>query len=166
MWHSGRMHITPLRELPSDCLGNWSAAARFDDPAPLRVLLVDDCQVNQFLGAALLSTWGIEPQMASNGVEALERVIEGTFDIVLMDLEMPVMNGLNATRSIRMFERTYRPGRGVPIVAYTTSIGNCNAGIVGPGGFSAVLRKPCTIDELRACLSRWCPDTFDSTPVM
>jgi hypothetical protein len=93
------MHITRQRELPSGCLGNWSATTSLAATAPLRVLLADDCPINQFLGAALLSTWGITPQIASNGVEALELVIEGEFDVVLMDLEMPVMNGLNATRS-------------------------------------------------------------------
>ena len=78
-------------------------------PLSLRVLLVDDCPMQQLLACALLSRWGVMPQIACDGFEAVLLVGEQDFDIVLMDVEMPVMDGLKATARIRQNERRTRP---------------------------------------------------------
>lgn len=77
-------------------------------PSPWRVLLVDDCPMQQLRARALLSRWGVMPQIARDGLKAVLRVGEQDFDIVLMEVEMPAMDGLKATARIRQNERRAR----------------------------------------------------------
>jgi hypothetical protein len=86
-------------------------------PRPVRVLLVEDNPVNQRLAHEILSRRGHRVTVAENGREALARLSEAIFDIVLMDVQMPEMNGLDATRAIRAGERS--TARHLPIVAMT-----------------------------------------------
>lgn len=80
-----------------------------------RILLVEDNRVNQKLAAAILEKYGYEYKIASNGLEALEILRNSSFDLVLMDVQMPVMDGLEATRLIRREPRW----KSLPIVAMT-----------------------------------------------
>ncbi|MGI9474543.1 MAG: response regulator [Rubripirellula sp.] len=82
-----------------------------------RVLIVEDSAVNQKLLSALLSNLGYIVSVAENGLEAVERYCDQSFDLVLMDVQMPVMDGLQATQLIR--EREVGSGRRVLIVAVT-----------------------------------------------
>jgi CheY-like chemotaxis protein len=86
-------------------------------PRPIRVLLVEDNPVNQRLAYEILRRRGHVVTVAENGRQALERLAAGTFEIVLMDVQMPEMNGLEATRAIRAAER--QTGQHLPIVAMT-----------------------------------------------
>ncbi len=85
--------------------------------APLRVLLAEDSVVNQKLAVALLEQQGHSVHVASSGREAVEALEADTFDVVLMDVQMPEMDGLEATRAIRRAEQP--SGRHVPIIAMT-----------------------------------------------
>jgi signal transduction histidine kinase/ActR/RegA family two-component response regulator len=85
-----------------------------------RVLLVEDQAVNQRVAAAMLRGRGFNVEIANNGYEALEAIGRNPFDVVLMDVEMPGMDGLQATRAIRERERT--TGGHVPIVALTAHV--------------------------------------------
>lgn len=84
---------------------------------PLKVLLTEDSIVNQKLALGLLQKGGHQVTVANNGREAVDRVAQETFDIVLMDVQMPEMDGLDATRLIRDSERG--TGRHIPIIAMT-----------------------------------------------
>ena len=84
---------------------------------PLNVLLAEDNTVNQQLAIGLLTRRGHEVVVASDGSQAIEAWKSGNFDVVLMDVQMPVMGGFNATAAIREQERV--TGRHVPIVALT-----------------------------------------------
>src|SRR5262249_21135596 len=84
---------------------------------PLRVLLVEDNAVNQRLGMRLLEKRGHSVVVASNGQEALDAVAREAFDVVLMDVQMPVMDGLEATAILR--QREQGTGRRLPIIAMT-----------------------------------------------
>ncbi len=90
---------------------------------PLRILLVEDNPINQNLAVRLLGKQGHEIVLADNGQEALTALEQGTFDLALMDLQMPVMDGLEATAAIRAREKErggYGPeGRRLPILAMT-----------------------------------------------
>lgn len=129
---------------------------------PLRVLVVDDSRANRMLVAAVLARWGIVPTIACNGAQAVRIVGQQDFDIVLMDILMPVMDGVVATAKIRQFERE-NPGRPqVPIVAYTSLDLSANPAHLNRIGLTAVLAKPCSATTLQSCLTLHCPDRFSA----
>jgi PAS domain S-box-containing protein len=84
---------------------------------PLRILLVEDSVVNQKLSLALLKNWDHSVTIAGNGVEALTEFASSRFDLILMDVQMPKMDGLEATRKIRESEQ--QAGGHIPIIAMT-----------------------------------------------
>ena len=126
----------------------------------LRVLLVDDCRAHRLIVAAMLARWGIVPTMACNGAQAVILAERTGFDVVLMDLLMPVMGGVAATAEMRQMERQTGVRGLLPIVACTSLDLATDPGWTARVGFTAVLRKPCTAMELQKCLARWCPDKF------
>ena len=128
--------------------------------APLRVLVVDDNALNLDVACALLAQWGIEPTLARDGVQAVELVTTQTFDFVLMDLVMPVMDGYAATTCIRRIERANPSRRPVPVVAYSSADVSHDLKTMRTFGFSEVVKKPSSPQRLHECLSRWCPDKF------
>ncbi|MCX6267527.1 MAG: ATP-binding protein [Bacteroidetes bacterium] len=76
----------------------------FMDPEALRgktILVVEDNEFNQFIARSILLKWNIIPDLASNGKEAIEKVAQNNYDLILMDMQMPVLDGLSATRIIR-----------------------------------------------------------------
>ena len=139
-----------------------SQAVQPGDPTPAgsgsRVMVVDDNPLNRMLTSEMLGLWGIHPLLAADGSEAVALACELPLALILMDLQMPVLDGLGATRQIRRFELEWSRPR-VPIVAYTSvafSIGGLGLQDFGMDG---VLGKPCEAHELHECLLRWCPAT-------
>lgn len=112
------------------------------------------------LVTAVLTRWRIVPTIACNGEQAVQISERQDFDIILMDMLMPVMDGVVATAKIRQAERE-NPLRGqVPIVAYTSLDLGTDTHRLAQIGLTAVLPKPCSASSLQACLARWCPDRF------
>jgi CheY-like chemotaxis protein len=136
------------------------APARKPAPLAVRLLLVDDCRINRMLVTAVLTRWGIVPTIACDGAQAVLIAERQSFDIVLMDLLMPVMDGVVATAKIRQAERENPLRAQVPIVAYTSLDLSADPMRMARVGWTAVLPKPCSASTLRACLTRWCPDRF------
>lgn len=134
------------------------------DPLPMvepRVLLVDDCPVQLLLGCVLLARWQIIPELAHDGLEAVLLAREQDFDLLLMDVEMPVMDGLTATRRIRQNEKQAKRARRVPVIAYTANEGGLDEPTWRESGMDAVLGKPSPELMMEQCLMRWCPDKFE-----
>ncbi len=120
---------------------------------PLQVLLVEDHIVNQKLALALLERWGHETEVADNGRIAVDKVLAKDYDVVLMDMQMPVMDGLEATRLIR----AKQPGRRVPIVAMTANAMQGDRERCIEAGMDEYLSKPIKAAELQAMLERFNP---------
>jgi CheY-like chemotaxis protein len=119
-----------------------------------RVLVVDDSPVNLMVISALLESRGIETFLAADGAEAVALASELRFDLILMDLQMPIIGGLAATSAIRRFE--VKCSRlPVPVVAYTST--SPGADVLAAYGMNGSLSKPCDDRELENCLARWCP---------
>ncbi len=111
------------------------------------ILVVEDNPINQKLAVALLARRGYTVTVADNGLQGLDRVIGGGFDLVLMDLQMPVMDGLEATRKIRAYEREHGLGR-IPIMAMTASVREEDRQICLAAGMDDFLAKPLDIGLL------------------
>ncbi len=128
-------------------------------PAPLlrrdaNVLLVEDNPVNQLVGSEFLRALGLRVRIANEGTEALQACQAHPPDLVLMDLQMPGMDGLEATRRLRaMQQQALWPG--APIVALTAHAGDSDRRACAAVGMDAVLTKPLTLDTLQRELARW-----------
>jgi PAS domain S-box-containing protein len=121
--------------------------------AGLRALVADDNEVNQFVLTSLLKEWSVAFEVVRNGREALEAVAGGSYDVLLLDLRMPSMDGFAATREIRARQRAAgRPHR--PIVAVSASMRMGQAGEIEDAGFDAFVGKPVNPDLLYAALCR------------
>ncbi len=115
----------------------------------LQVLLVEDSRVHQQLAMGLLERMGHVVTVVGNGEEAVEAFARHHYDLVLMDVEMPVLDGLRATRAIREQERAR--GTHVPIVA-VSSTEDCNRCF--EAGMDGFLAKPLDADALDSLLQR------------
>ncbi|NMF86912.1 response regulator [Aromatoleum petrolei] len=119
--------------------------------AGARVLLVEDNELNREVNAALLHDAGVEVDFAENGAEALCRLQEQAYHLVLMDVQMPVMDGITATLEIRT-----RPGlRRLPIVALTASAMPGDRERCLAAGMNDYLTKPIDPARLQEALQRW-----------
>ncbi|MBK6852157.1 MAG: response regulator [Burkholderiales bacterium] len=121
------------------------------DPARLRILVCDDHPVNRKLLSALLARRGNTPVMCENGALAVEQVRRERFDLVLMDMHMPVMDGLAATRAIRALASL--PSQPV-IVAVTADAFAEAHQRAREAGMDDVITKPMQMRDLEACLRR------------
>lgn len=119
--------------------------------APRLALLVEDCLVNQKLLTHMLEQEGFDVVLAANGQEAVDKFKQGSFDVVIMDVQMPIMDGLDATRLIRQYEKD--PGRHTPIVAVTAGMDRSSC--IG-AGMDDFLAKPVRIPDFHQVLERYC----------
>lgn len=118
------------------------------------VLLVDDNAMNQRLTLAMMEKVGLTVSLASDGEEAVRMACDQTFDLVLMDCQMPVMDGLEATRRIRSREAERPNARALPIVALTANALAGDREACAAAGMSDFLTKPITSTRLVEMLMR------------
>jgi two-component system, sensor histidine kinase and response regulator len=122
-----------------------------------RVLLAEDNGVNQVVARNMLKNMGCEHEIVANGQDALDAVQRGGFDLVLMDCQMPVMDGYAATRAIRDWEQTLAEAPRLPVVALTANalVGDAEACLLA--GMDDHLAKPYSRKQLASMLARWLP---------
>lgn len=116
----------------------------------LSVLVVEDNPVNQKIALSLLARLGIEADLAEDGRQAVDRVAAGRYDVVLMDMQMPVLDGIDATREIRSLGLERQPW----IIALTANAFETDRDRCIQAGMDDFLSKPFRIDVLRERLSR------------
>jgi signal transduction histidine kinase/CheY-like chemotaxis protein len=135
---------------------NDSDFARLEEASELRgtVLLVEDNAVNRMIGAEMLKSFGVDVLEAEDGQQALNQLEQQRVDLVLMDIQMPVLDGYAATRSAREREARLRLPR-VPIVALTANAFDEDAAQAMAAGMDAHLAKPYSREQLRELVQRW-----------
>ncbi len=117
-----------------------------------RILLAEDNPVGQYVGRQLVQTIGYEVDVVTNGAEAVDALRRGSYAAVLMDCQMPVMDGYEAAAAIR---ETEDGNRRIPIIALTASAMEGDAGRCLAAGMDAHLPKPVRLEELRQTLGAW-----------
>jgi PAS domain S-box-containing protein len=155
-----------IRALSPACAETHRPATHERRPTrPLSILLAEDNAVNQKVISGLLKKHGHCVEIAANGREALDKLSRARFDLVLMDVQMPEMDGLEATKAIR--KREQNTGGHVPLVALTahalkTDYDRCLA-----AGMDGYLSKPIHPDDLFRQIEQLCsgPDRVPQTPV-
>jgi len=118
-----------------------------------RILLVEDNPVNQLVAKGMLGKLGCQVQVAAHGQEALDCLERDTFDLVLMDCNMPVMDGYEASRRIRQSSRWPE----LPIVALTANAMPEERERCRAAGMNDYLAKPFRREELLALIEHWVP---------
>ena len=119
---------------------------------PLRILLTEDNPVNQRLAQRILEKWGHTVSVASNGANAVAAVGREPFDIILMDVQMPVMGGFEATAAIR--EQEKKSGTRIPIVAMTAHAMKSDRDRCLEAGMDDYLSKPIEPERLFAMIEK------------
>lgn len=119
------------------------------------ILLAEDNPVNQIVASKFLTRWGATMVTVSNGEEAVQKVQEMSFDVILMDIQMPVMSGLAATQLIRQMEDERKAS--IPVIALTASVLNKEGDWAAKNGFDGFVFKPFRPEELLQNIKRLCP---------
>ncbi|WP_051328336.1 response regulator [Desulfatirhabdium butyrativorans] len=124
-------------------------AGLLNDRLPLNILLVEDNPVNQKLVCAMLKKTGINVDTAENGLEAVQKTREHAYDLVFMDIQMPIMDGIQATREIR------EGFPNLPIIAMTAHALKGDREICIAAGMNDYLSKPIRREQVMAMIEKW-----------
>lgn len=127
-----------------------------------RVLVVEDGEINLEIACELLGSWGLEVDVARTGAEAVRKVPRGDYDIVLMDIQMPEMDGLEATRRLRALAPTHPWLARLPILATTAHAMSGDREISLAAGMNDHVVKPIDSQTLKRTLVHWLNATRDA----
>jgi len=151
--------LPPERQLPEIAAPYRSASASpsaLPGTAP-RMLLVEDNPVNLLVAQKMLSVLGYQADTATDGGAALAHMHEHPYALVLMDCQMPVLDGYTATRRWREHEAEQGEGKHLPIIAMTANAMASDRQRCLDAGMDDYLSKPVSREQLEACLQRWLP---------
>jgi PAS domain S-box-containing protein len=123
----------------------------------LKVLLVEDNDINRLYASSILKTWGCLLEMAENGYVAIVKLKNSQFDIVLMDIQMPIMDGFEATKAIRAGDVSKNQ---IPIIALTANATKKDVEKCIETGMNDCISKPFTPEELFQALVKYSPKKF------
>jgi CheY-like chemotaxis protein len=161
-WLEVPLSLAAAKDLPARADSAVNAQA-LEGLAGRRVLVVEDNLVNQQVSRELLQSLGLRVELADDGQHALDLLRFKTFDLILMDVQMPVMDGLEATRRIREELKLK-----VPVVAMTADVGMEDRQACLDAGMNDHLPKPFELEQLWEVLQRWVravgPDELLSAP--
>jgi CheY-like chemotaxis protein len=137
---SEKIHPLPKLVMPSSI-----------EDAPVSILVAEDNTVNQRILELMLAKLGYKCHLAANGLEVLKRVSEQSYDLILMDIEMPELPGLEAAKNIRAL------GIKTPIIAVSAHVFSEAKKSALEAGMDQFINKPINIESLRKVLERWLP---------
>jgi signal transduction histidine kinase/ActR/RegA family two-component response regulator len=150
----GSTFVFAIPLLRSDAASAAPEVRPLPSSAPLKILVVEDIEVNLVLAVRMLEEFGYHPDTARNGDECLEKVSSQTYDLILMDLLMPKTDGISAAREIRRRERASGVKQGVYLCALTANLFTRNREACADAGMNDILAKPLRRDDLAAILTR------------
>jgi signal transduction histidine kinase/AmiR/NasT family two-component response regulator len=143
--------VAPQAELQE--IEQVAAAARLSEAVrPSRILVVDDLELNRELVRTILEATGHSVEEASGGAEAVDATLQTPFDLILMDLQMPGMDGFTAARAIR---RQASPNRRTPIIALSADVLPEHAAAGAQAGMNGHIGKPINVAELLSVVAAW-----------
>ncbi len=114
----------------------------------MNILLADDTPMNRSLGVKLLTRRGHKVTEAEDGLQAFEAYKAEVFDVILMDVQMPVMGGIESTKNIRAFESEHPEKKPIPIIALTANNSEEDKQLYLASGMNAVITKPFSIKTI------------------
>ncbi|QCU89632.1 PAS domain-containing hybrid sensor histidine kinase/response regulator [Thiomicrorhabdus sediminis] len=153
--NSGTTFWFELPLLPASDKDVASKQESTEDVAPkraLKVLVAEDNAANQFLIRAVLEKFGHQVKVVENGLLAYESVQQDDYDLVLMDMQMPEMDGLQSTQNIRMLEGSFA---NIPIIALTANTHESDYEAVMAAGMNDFITKPIHLPTLQKILAKW-----------
>ncbi len=153
--------VEVVEECSQPARRNGAAPARFGDLPKLRVVVAEDDPVSREVALRFLQRMGYQPDWASDGMELLKSLEHGSYDVVLMDMQMPGMDGLEATRRIR---RDFPPERQPHIIALTAAAFPEDRARCLEAGMDDYISKPIDMEQLAAIIGK-IADLRNSEPV-
>jgi two-component system sensor histidine kinase EvgS len=139
---------------------NWSAASATKS---LRILVVEDTVANQAVLQVQIEGFGCTPVIARDGAQAVACFEQGTYDLILMDCDLPDQDGYSLTRLLRMIEQDAVQTR-CPIIAISASTGNEHVTRCFDAGMDGILSKPISLGKLQDAIELWCGVTLTLLP--
>jgi CheY-like chemotaxis protein len=145
-----------MKPRASTHLGSRDIAASAPPQFTGHVLLVEDNDVSALIAKAQLRRLGVSVDHAADGLDALRSLSTKTFDLVLMDCQLPLMDGFETTERLRQVERSEQRQR-TPVIAFTAQAYDCNPEAFFAKGMDDYLSKPIVQDALARILSKFLP---------
>ncbi|NNE10071.1 MAG: response regulator [Gemmatimonadetes bacterium] len=119
------------------------------------VLLAEDNPINQEVAVSTLEEWGCNVKIVEDGRGALDAFAQGTFDLILMDCQMPTLDGYGATKRIREHEANFADRKRTPVIALTANVSDTAKQRAFEAGMDDFISKPFSQEDLRRVLTKW-----------
>ncbi len=148
--------MTALGELSLVTSRAAKSAIKLGERLPLSILLAEDNPINQIVATAILDEMAYQADLAENGLQVLEAMRQQAYDVIFMDMQMPEMDGLTATRHIRS---EFPPDRQPVIIAMTANAMEGDKQQCLDAGMNDYISKPVLPEAVEAALQRWCGAT-------